>query len=66
LESINFRVENIHEGVTGDSNALVLVVYTIENKIHFCLHYCKPTFAEEEIKKNVSNAMSLLNKVVSQ
>jgi len=66
LESINFRVENIHEGVTGDSDALVLAVYTIEHKIHFFLHYCKPTYTEEEIQRYVSNAMSLLNKVFSE
>lgn len=63
--SKNFRVENIYEGVTGALDALILAIYTVENKINFCLHYYRPPYTEEEIEKYVSNAKSLLNKVLS-
>ncbi|MFW9879950.1 MAG: hypothetical protein ACFFG0_43305, partial [Candidatus Thorarchaeota archaeon] len=63
--SRNFRVENIYEGVTGDLDALILAIYTVENRIHFSLHYYTPPYTKEEIEKYVSNAINLLNKALS-
>lgn len=66
LRSDNFIVENIYGGVSpGILNALVLAVFTIENRIHFHFHYYKPPHTEEEIEDYVFNALNQLNSALN-
>ena len=65
LRSNEFTVEHIYGGVSsGVLNALILAIFTIENRIHFHFHYYKPPHTGEEIEKYVSNAMNKLDKAL--
>ena len=65
LRSNKFTVEHIYGGVSsGVLNALILAIFTIENRIHFHFHYYKPPHTREEIEKYVSNAMKKLDKAL--
>ncbi len=65
LRSNEFTVEHIYGGVSsGVLNALILAIFTIENRIHFHFHYYKPPHTGEEIEKYISNAMKKLDKAL--
>ena len=62
LRSNEFTVEHTYGRVSsGVLNALILAIFTIENRIHFHFHYYKPPHTREEIEKYVSNAMKKLD-----
>lgn len=64
LASKDFKIENLYGGVSGTFDALVVTIFTIEEKIHFHFHYYKPPHSKEEIANFVSNAMNKLEKAM--
>ncbi|MFW9879705.1 MAG: condensation domain-containing protein [Candidatus Thorarchaeota archaeon] len=64
LASKNYIIENLYGGVSGTFDALVLTIFTIEQKIHFHFHYFSPPHTKEEIEKYVSNALNKLEEAL--
>lgn len=64
LASKNYIIENFYGGVSVTFDALVVTIFTIEQKIHFHFHYYTPPHTKEEIEKYVSNAMNKLEEAL--
>jgi hypothetical protein len=64
LASKNFVIENYYGGVSGTFDALVVTIFTIEQKFHFHFHYYKPPHRPDEIENYVSKAMNKLDKAL--
>jgi NRPS condensation-like uncharacterized protein len=59
--SKGFKIKNLYGGVSGTYDALVVAVFTIENKIHFHFHYYKPPHTDVEIDRYIDNANKQLD-----
>jgi hypothetical protein len=64
LASKNYIIKNLYGGVSGTFDALVVTIFTIEQRIHFHFHYFTPPHSKEEIEKYVSNAMNKLKEAL--
>lgn len=60
--STNLEAKQIYGGVSTNFNAVILTIYTIQNKMHFNFHYYEPTHTREEIAQYASNALEKLDK----
>jgi len=63
--SKGFKIKNLYGGVSGSYDALVVAVFTIENKIHFHFHYYKPPHTEVEIDRYIDNANRQLDSILN-
>jgi len=61
IASKGFNVKNMYGGVSVTYDAMFVVVFTLDNKIHFQLHCYKPPHTEVEIEKYINNAMKQLD-----
>ncbi|MFX0057501.1 MAG: condensation domain-containing protein [Candidatus Hodarchaeota archaeon] len=63
--SKGFKIKNLYGGVSGTYDALVVAVFTIENKIHFHFHYYKPPHTDDEIDRYIDNSNKQLDNALN-
>lgn len=61
-EGIN--IEHIFGGVSSSFNAIILTVFTIQEKMFFHLHYYSPPYLPENMRTYVENAKRKINDIL--